>query len=81
MALTEHELVFLWNEVQLAADTVLEMEPADDVWTGMTCHEAEAIACIFAAAGRKDAYDFIIEHHKTEDDSEELSFHEQMAEE
>lgn len=81
MALEVHDLVFLWNEVQLAADVVLTMEPADSMWTGLTCDEAEKLACIFAAAGRKDVYDFIIDHHKTEDEPEELEFHKQMAEE
>lgn len=76
--LKHNDLVFLWNEVQLASDVVLAMQPADSVWTGMTCNEAEAVACIFAAAGRPDVYDFIIEQHAKEDNSEEVDFHLEM---
>ena len=76
MTYNDHQ--FLMNEVLLAADVILEMVPAEDVFSGMTCSEAEAFACIFAAAQRQDVYDFIIDQHKVHDEPEELEFHEAM---
>jgi hypothetical protein len=66
--LTHAGLLHLWNEVQLAAPIVHHMAPADAVWGGMTCTEAEALAGIFVAAGRQDVHDFIIDQHSNGDD-------------
>lgn len=76
---TLHEnRLFLQNEVLTAADTVLEMNPGNP-WTALTCGEAEALACIFAAAGRQDVYDHIIMQHAAEDEPDEMQFHKEMA--
>lgn len=75
---TPLNLTFLLNEVLSAADKVMDMQPADEVWCGMTCTEAEALACIFAAAGRHDVYRFIIEQHAQRDEPDELTFHKEM---
>lgn len=64
------DLEFLWNEVQLAGDIVLTIAPSN-VWAGLTCTEAEAIAGIFSAAGRQDVHDFIINEHGLGDDDPE----------
>lgn len=72
---TPVDLRFLLNEVLTAADMIIELVPAGDVFTSMTCGEAEALACVFAAAGRADAYHHIIYHHALEDDAEEVEFH------
>lgn len=71
----EHDrLVFLQNEVLLAADPVLQLEPGNP-WPAFTCAEAELLACIFAAAGRQDAYHHIIHQHALGDEAEEVEFH------
>lgn len=67
---TPTDLQFLWNEVQQAADVVLTIAPSS-VWAGLTCSEAETVAGIFTAAGRKDAHDFIINEHGLGDDDPE----------
>lgn len=72
--LKHNDLVFLWNEVQLAADKMLHIDNGG-TFTTLTCEEAEALACVFAAAGRPDVYDFIIEEHAKDDDSGEVDFH------
>jgi hypothetical protein len=73
--LKQDDLLHLWNEVQLAAPVVHGMAPADSVWGGMTCTEAETLAGIFAAAGRQDVHDFIIEQHaEGDDDPEDLHY-------
>jgi hypothetical protein len=69
------DLLFLWNEVALAAPIVHGMAPADDVWGGMTCTEAEAVAGIFAAAGHPEVHDFIIAEHAVGDDDCEDMHH------
>lgn len=73
-ALGRSDLVFLLNEVLTFADTIMELNPGNP-WTALTCSEAEELACIFAAAGRQDAYDHIIHQHSLEDDAEEVDFH------
>lgn len=73
-----HSLVFLKNEVLLAADPILALSPGNP-WTAFTCHEAEAFACIFAAAGRQDVYDHIIHQHALNDEAEEVEFHLSMT--
>lgn len=78
MNLGTDDLLYLWNEVQLASDIVLHMAPADPVWGGMTCTEAESLAGIFAAAGRQDVHDFIIDQHSNgDDDPEDLHYKEE----
>ena len=67
--------LFLQNEVLLAADPMLETTSPGNPWAGFSCSEVEALACIFAAAGRQDVYDFIIHAHALEDDAEEVDFH------
>jgi hypothetical protein len=79
--MNQSDLRHLWNEVQLAAPVVHGMAPADPVWGGMTCTEAEAIASIFAAAGRQDVHDFIIDQHSNgDDDPEDLHYKEESNE-
>lgn len=70
--------LFLQNEVLLAADRMLDVNTGE-VWPSFTCSEAEALACIFAAAGRQDVYDYIIDQHKVHDEPEELDYHKGMA--
>lgn len=72
-----HDAAFLWNEVQLAGDRMLDINTGG-TWNTFTCQEAEALACIFSAAGRQDVYDFIIHEHALEDEAEEVEFHLQM---
>ena len=73
---TIHEnRLFLHNEVLLAADKMLDTTSPGNPWTSFTCSEAEALACIFAAAGRQDVYDFIIHAHAMDDNAEEVDFH------
>lgn len=67
--------IFLQNEVLLAADPMLETTCPGNPWEYFTCREVEALACIFAAAGRQDVYDFIIYQHCLADDAEEVDFH------
>lgn len=67
--------IFLQNEVALAADKMLDTTCPGNPWEYFTCPEVEALACIFAAAGRQDVYDFIIYQHALADDSEEVEFH------
>jgi hypothetical protein len=74
------DLVFLLNEVLIAGDMILEITEGSDIWAGFTCREAEAMACIFSAAGRGDVYDFIIAQHSRDDEPDELEFHQRMAE-
>jgi hypothetical protein len=75
---TLHEnRLFLQNEVLLAADEVMLLDPGNP-WQYFTCKEAEMLACIFAAAGRKDVYDHIISQHALEDEAEEIDFHLEM---
>ena len=57
--------------MQLASDVVLTIAPAEPVWGGLTCTEAESLAGIFAAAGRQDVHDFIIDQHADGDDDPE----------
>jgi hypothetical protein len=76
---TLHEnRIFLQNEVQLAADPMLETTSPGNPWAAFSCSEVESLACIFAAAGRQDVYDFIIHAHCLEDDAEDLDFHLEM---
>lgn len=70
----------LWDAVQAAAPVVHGMAPADPVWGGMTCTEAEAVAGIFGAAGRHDVADFIIEQHGLGDDDPDDTHHETYLE-
>lgn len=72
------DLLFLWNEMQAAADVVVTIAPST-VWGGLTCTEAEALADIFTAAGRQDAHDFIIEQHAEGDDDCEDLHHDKDA--
>lgn len=72
---THNRHVFLLNEVLLAADPMLDTTSPGNPWEYFTCSEAEALACIFAAAGRQDVYDFIIYQHALDDDAEEVDFH------
>lgn len=71
------DLRFLLNEVLTLADTVMELSPGNP-WTNLTCSEAEQFACIFAAAGRADAYHHVIHQHAIMDDAEEVEFHLEM---
>jgi hypothetical protein len=76
---TLHEnRIFLQNEVLLAADPMLETTSPGNPWATFSCSEVESLACIFAAAGRQDVYDFIIHAHCLEDDAEDLDFHFEM---
>lgn len=68
------DLLFLQNEVALAADEVLVLDPGNP-WQYFTCSEVEKLACMFAAAGRRDVYDHIIHQHALEDEAEEVDFH------
>lgn len=70
-----NRLVFLLNEVLLAADPMLQTTSPGNPWENFTCREVELLACIFAAAGRQDVYDFIIYQHCLADDAEDLEFH------
>lgn len=77
---TLHEnRIFLQNEVLLAADPMLATTSPGNPWAGFSCSEVEALACIFAAAGRQDVYDYIIDQHKVHDEPEELDYHKGMA--
>ncbi|QWY82824.1 hypothetical protein PP641_gp084 [Arthrobacter phage SilentRX] len=73
-------LVMLWNEVEHAAPIVHGMAPADPVWGGMTCTEAEAVAGIFGAAGKPEIEEFILEQHALGDDDPEDEHHEKFLE-
>jgi hypothetical protein len=68
------DLLFLHNEVQQAADVVTTIHPSE-VFGGLTCGEAQALADVFAAAGRTDAHDFIINEHGRGDDDPEDDHH------
>ena len=68
---------FLLNEVLTFADTVMALQPGNP-WTALTCGEAEQLACIFAAAGRRDVYHHIIHQHALGDEAEEVDFHVDM---
>lgn len=76
--LTRSKLLLIWNEVVSAVPTVMGMAPADSVWGGMTCTEAEALASIFGAAGHTEVEDFIIGQHALGDDDPEDTHHEQF---
>lgn len=69
-----NNLLFLWNEVQLTADKMLTAD-IGTTFQSFTCEEVEALACIFAAAGRQDVYDFIIHQHSLGDEAEEIDWH------
>jgi hypothetical protein len=73
-ALKLNDLLFLWNEVQLAGDVMRTIDPGQ-VFGSMTCSEAQWLADIFAAAGDNTTHDFIMESHAWGDDDEDDEHH------
>lgn len=73
-ALKTNDLLFLWNEVQLAGDVMRTIDPGQ-VFGSMTCSEAQWLANIFAAAGDQKTHDFIMESHAWGDDDEDDEHH------
>lgn len=69
-----NDLLFLWNEVQLAGDVMRTIDPGQ-VFGSMTCNEAQWLANIFAAAGDEKTHDFIMESHAWGDDDPEDEHH------
>jgi len=71
MNLPVDDLLAIWNEVQLAADKMLGIDNGG-TWGSFTCSEIEALAGVFAAAGRQDAAAFIISEHAESDEDDDL---------
>ena len=65
------DLLAIWNEVQLAADIMLGIDNGG-TWGSFTCSEIEALAGVFAAAGRQDVAAFIISEHAESDEDDDL---------
>jgi hypothetical protein len=65
------DLLAIWNEVQLAADKMLGIDNGG-TWGSFTCSEIEALAGVFAAAGRQDVAAFIISEHAESDEDDDL---------
>lgn len=65
------DLLFLWNEVQLAGPVMQGIDNGG-TWGSFTCTEIEALADIFTAAGRADVAGFIISEHAESDEDDDL---------